>query len=276
MIATDRAAPAHASDQDIKVAELTDALRMMALARDAGSIIHCGAASGPMVGRDHPAGVALVNVGGTVTLLEAARLFGISRFVHCSSIVAYGDTHTGPGESVDERAPLRATDVYGASKAAADLMVQAYARQHGLDARIARIGWVYGPGRQTPGVVGSLLRNALDGRPTLLDHDGSYPVQLIHADDVASALVTLHDAGNVPQRAFNVTTGTHTPIRELAEIITAAIPAADVRFTSGSVLDDYNQGVFRTDALWRLGWKPLVGLRQGLAAYQQWLSGNPF
>lgn len=276
VIATDRTAPSQAPGETIVAAELTDPLRMLALAREAGSIIHCGAASGPMVGRDHPAGVANVNIGGTVTLLEAARLFGMSRFVHCSSVVAYGNTDPRLGEEADESTPLAATDVYGASKAASDLMVQAYARQHGVDARIARIGWVYGPGRQAPGVVSTLLRNALDGRPTVFDHDGSYAVPLVHADDVASALVSLHDLTTPAQRAFNVTGEDRTPIRDLAGMIRTMLPAAEITFTPGVVLDDYVQGRLSTKALRATGWKPLVSLEDGLSAYRDWLSAHPF
>lgn len=272
VLAVDRVPPVDPAGYEVTIAELTDVHRVNALvAAGVDGIIHCGGISGPMVGRDHPAGLVGVNVGGTVNLLEAARLFGIPRFVFCSSIVAYGAT---PAQQcpVDESAPLTATDVYGASKAAADLLVRAYAAQHGIDARIGRIGWVYGPRRRTPGVVDRLLRSALQGVPVTLDHDGSYPLQLVHVDDVAAALLVLYDAEIGAGRAFNITGGVQTRVTDLAALVAACVPDADIRFTPGQAMDDYRQGLFSLGALQGLGWRPAVTLEDGVVRYADWLS----
>src|SRR5258708_3261033 len=116
--ATDRTG---AVDETIKLepAELTDAAALDRLVGpDLAGIIHCGAISGPMLGRDDPAGTIAINVGGTVNLLERARRHqlcrqGLGRFVFCSSVAAYGATKLSP---VPPSAPLAATEIYGASK----------------------------------------------------------------------------------------------------------------------------------------------------------------
>lgn len=276
VLAVDRAPPADETEEPVAIAELTDASRLFALvASGVDGIIHCGGISGPMLGRDNPAGLVGVNVGGTVTLLEAARVLGVRRFVFCSSIVAYGETPAGQ-EPVDEGAPLTSLDVYGASKAAADLLVRAYARQHGLDARVGRIGWVYGPRRRTPSVVGRMLRSALDGVAVTLDHDGSFPIQVVHVDDVVSGLLALYDADGVAGRAFNVTAGMSIPVADVAALVVAAVPGADIRFTQGRVMDEARQATFSVDALKALGWHPAVGLGEGVARYADWLSRHHF
>jgi UDP-glucuronate 4-epimerase len=276
VLAVDRVPAAADAGLDVSIAELTDIHRINALAA-AGidGIIHCGGISGPMLGRDHPAGMVAVNVGGTVNLLEAARLFAARRFVFCSSIVAYGATPAGQ-EVVDESEPLTATDMYGASKAAADLLVRAYAGQHGVDARVGRIGWVYGPRRRTPSVVGRLLRAALAGTPLTLEDDGSYPLQLVHVDDVVMALIALYDADGAAGRAFNITAGVQTPLAELASTIAAIVPGAEFRFTPGQSMSDVAQGRFNVAALQGLGWRPALGLTDGIATYADWLSKNPY
>ena len=276
VLAVDRVPPVEPAEYEVTIAELTDVHRINALvAAGLDGIIHCGGISGPMVGRDHPAGVIGVNVGGTVNLLESARLFAVRRFVFCSSIVAYGATPAGQSP-VDEGAPLTATDIYGASKAAADLLVRAYAAQHGLDARVGRIGWVYGPRRRTPSVVGRLLRNALDGVPAVLDHDGTYPLQLVHLDDVAAALLVLYDSEGIAGRAFNITGGVRTRMADLAALVTACVKEADIQFLPGQVLDDYQQELFSLSALQDLGWRPKVALEEGVAQYADWLSKHPY
>lgn len=277
VLPVDRVPVAEDAGYAVTIAELTDVHRLHALvASGVDGIIHCGGISGPAVGRDHPAGVAAVNVGGTVNLLEAARLCGVRRFVFCSSIVAYGPTPAGQ-ELVDETAPLTAiADVYGASKAAADLLVRAYATQHGLDARIGRIGWVYGPRRRTPSVLGNMMRSGLEGRPLVLDHDGAYPLQLVHVDDVVGGLLTLYDAAEAAGRAFNITGGTQTPMTALADLVAAALPGTDVRFTAGKVLPADHQGHFSLDALQGLGWRPATSLAEGVASYAAWLKRHPY
>lgn len=261
----------------VTTAELTDVHRLHELvASGIDGIIHCGGISGPAVGRDHPAGVAGVNVGGTVTLLEAARLCRVRRFVFCSSIVAYGATPAGL-DVVDEAAPLTATaDIYGASKAAADLLVRAYGEQHGLDIRIGRIGWVYGPRRSTPSVLGSMMRSCLAGRPLTVEHDGTFPLQLVHVDDVATGLLTLYDSEPAGGRAFNITGGTQLSVTALADLVVAAIPGAEIGFTPGTPLRADRQGLFSVVALQGLGWRPRVTLTEGIARYADWLRLHPF
>ena len=99
-----------------------------------------------------------VNVGGTATLLEAARGAwacdegGEGRlFVHVSTDEVYGDLPfepadaTGSSDAFREDAPLRPRSPYAASKAAAEMFVRAYGATYGLPAIIVRCSNNYGP-----------------------------------------------------------------------------------------------------------------------------------
>ena len=103
------------------------------------AIIHCGAISGPMLAPDNPAVVFSTNTQGTLNLLEAARRLRMRRFVFASSLMAYGGNDGSP---LHEDSPLLARDAYGASKIAAEAMVNAYAGQYGLEGVSARLAWV--------------------------------------------------------------------------------------------------------------------------------------
>ena len=83
------------------------------------------------------------HVDGTRLLLEACRRHrGLERFVHCSTTGVLG----APGdETPDESAPLRPTNIYEATKAEAETLVQRAGRS-GFPAVIVRPGLVYGPG----------------------------------------------------------------------------------------------------------------------------------
>src|SRR5437879_1654102 len=84
VIACDRVPPPDPASYATVVAELGDVHRLNDIVAHGGveAIIHCGAISGPMVGRDHPAGTAAINIGGTVNLLEIARQRRLRRFVY--------------------------------------------------------------------------------------------------------------------------------------------------------------------------------------------------
>jgi UDP-glucuronate 4-epimerase len=98
------------------VSDLTNASSIASLFKsELTGIIHCGAISGPMLGREDPAGTIAINVQGTVNLLELARRHQLDRFVFCSSISAYGATPMGV-TPVATSAPLAADEIYGASK----------------------------------------------------------------------------------------------------------------------------------------------------------------
>src|SRR6266566_5071153 len=90
--------------------------------RKIDTIVHTGGISGPMLARDDPFAICRANVIGTMHLLEASRVSSLERLVFCASASAYGDT---PPPPVPDDPPLRAVDVYSASKGAADLMLRA-------------------------------------------------------------------------------------------------------------------------------------------------------
>ena len=84
------------------------------------------------------------NVGGTHVLLEAAKEAGIRRFIHVSTDEVYGEIHTDVGDVLEE-ARLAPTSPYSASKAAAEMYVNAYWKSYNLPVIIVRLNNVYGP-----------------------------------------------------------------------------------------------------------------------------------
>ena len=277
VLATDRAAPPEPWPFEVVPAELTDTMRLTALmSRGVSAILHCGGISGQMLAKDHPAGIFAVNTGGTVALLELARLFGVRRFVLCSSVHAYGDTPEGM-DPVTEDAPLAAREAYGASKAAAEAALRAYALGEGVDACALRLGWVYGPRRSTPSLTARMARDAAAGRAeTEVDHDGRHPVPLLHVEDAASAVLAALDAPReVRGRAFNIAGGPSLSFASIAERISVLRPGWRARFASGQRLDEYRQASFALEAAAEiLGWRPRVPLDEGLAGYLDWLAGE--
>ncbi len=121
-----------------------------------------------------------VNVTGTRTLIEAAKLAGVRRFVYGSTIGVYGEYS---GQPLDENTPPRPMNVYGRSKLQAEEVVKSYTPQ--LETCIVRISETYGPGDFR---LLKLFR-ALDRGRFLIIGNGLNRRQAIYVDDLVRGLL---------------------------------------------------------------------------------------
>lgn len=83
-----------------------------------------------------------VNVGATLSLLDAAREAGVRRFVHCSSVGVVGDVEQPPADEVTDCHP---TNIYERTKLEGERAALDFARRTGFPVVVARPAWVYGP-----------------------------------------------------------------------------------------------------------------------------------
>ncbi len=276
VIGTDRLAPREGGGFPSTDAELTDVHKLHEICDgDIAAIVHCGAVSGPMLGRDNPRAVIETNVAGTANLLEIARQRGV-RLVFCSSTSAYGNTPAGL-DPVPEDAPLTADDIYGATKAAGDILTRAYAAQTGLDAIVLRFSWVYGPRRRTPCVVREMIKDAQAGRSTRLPYGRGFSRQYVHVDDVVGAVIAALEVGEIgPAQAFNITGGVRLDFAEIAETVRRVLPEARIELGKGADPEDQVHGRFDISAAGRvLGWQPAIGVDEGVQSYARWLADHP-
>jgi UDP-glucuronate 4-epimerase len=251
--------------------DLVDAnsLHRMVLTHQIDSIVHCGAISGPMVARDSPPTIVQTNLVGTANILELARIHRLRRVVICSSVTAYGPTQPGP---VPEDVPLNPTNVYGASKAACEHLMNGYFRQHGVDAVALRLSWVYGPRRQTDCLIRNMLLDALQEKPTRLAWGSDFYRQYIYVEDAAASLVLALDAQELKRRTYSITGGSYLTLGQVAEIVCKLVPQANIEVLPGHDPEDDVQGVFDISAAQRdLGYSPQVPIEQGIRNYLDWL-----
>lgn len=271
IIAIDRTAGSIAG-ADVIACDLKDVHRLHALAAcaDLDSIIHCGAYSGPMVARDNPFDLVAVNVTGTANMIEIARIAKVRRFINCSSVSVYGSTTGGP---VTEAVHLAPSTVYGATKLAAEALVTAYAREHGVDAASFRLSWVYGPNRTTPCLLRRMIDDAVAGRATDVPWGANFYRQYIHADDAATGLIAALDVECLSGRVFNLTGGSFQTLAETAALVRKVIPGARISLGDGPDPGDDIQHEFDiTAARTELGYEPRVTLERGIELFASALS----
>jgi dTDP-glucose 4,6-dehydratase len=101
------------------------------------------------------------NVEGTATLLEAAKTYGVKRFVQISTDEVYGSRKQG---SFSESDPLHPSSPYAASKAAADLIALSYHRTHEIPLLITRSANNYGPFQFPEKILSLFITNLIEGK----------------------------------------------------------------------------------------------------------------
>jgi UDP-glucose 4-epimerase len=200
---------------------------------------------------------ALVNIGGTAAVLEAARDAGTRRLVLASTAGVYGEPAELP---TAEDAPIRPLSPYGAGKAAAETYLDLFTRLYGISTVSLRMANVYGP-RQNPhgeaGVIAIFCGAAAEGRTVARYGDGLQTRDFVFVADVVDAFVAAGDAD--AGGAFNVSTGRETTLRELQEALGLEAVERPGR------LGDVRRSCLDPSAAARtLGWGARTPLRDGL------------
>lgn len=109
------------------------------------------------------------NLLGVEVLLNAARKYGIKRFHQVSTDEVYGDLPLeGDISTFTEDSSLHPSSPYSASKAAADLLVLAYARTYDLPVSISRCSNNYGPYQYPEKLIPLVIERALNNEPVLI------------------------------------------------------------------------------------------------------------
>jgi nucleoside-diphosphate-sugar epimerase len=259
---------------DVLACDLSEVHRLHELGSEAAAIIHCGAISGPMVARDNPYLIVQSNIVGTANVLEFARVKGMRRVVYCSSVSAFGNTPAGL-DLVPEDVVLKPTSVYGASKAAGEQLLEGYRQQHGVDSVSLRPGWVYGPGRTTDCAIRTMIEDAQAGRPTSFPFGRDFYRQYVHVQDVADAILLALDAKELPRRSYTINGGTYLTLGDVAAIVRKVLPSARIEMGPGGDPIDDVQTRFDLSAAERdLGFRPRIGLEEGIRSYAGWLAAR--
>ncbi len=171
----------------------------------------------------YPREYARVNVGGTVSLMEAMRDTGVGRVVFTSSGAIYGRQ---PRQPVREDATPRPDSPYAVSKWAAEQYIHTIGALWGLETVALRIFNAYGPNQSLPvshaPVVPRLLQQAITGGSIIVFGDGEQARDFVYVDDVVAALTAAATMPGINRSVINIGSGRETSLNELIEAIERA------------------------------------------------------
>lgn len=163
-----------------------------------------------------------VNVGGTVSLMEAVRDAQTRRVVLISSGAVYGEQST-PG--IKETVIPQPRSPYAVSKISAEYYTHTIAALAGIESVCLRVFNAYGPGQRItashPPIIPNFLKQALNNGTLVIHGDGNQTRDYVYVDDVVNAMVSAATAPGVDQQVINIGSGTETSVRELANRVVA-------------------------------------------------------
>jgi UDP-glucose 4-epimerase len=217
-----------------------------------------------------PAYDASVNVLGGLNLLECGRRTGLRKVIFASTGGAiYGEPSRLP---VVESHPIAPLSPYGLTKSTFENYLALYRRLHGLDFTVLRYPNVYGP-RQDPhgeaGVVAIFTGQALRGETSTIYGDGGKTRDYVHVSDVVAAnMLVLERAGG---EVFNVGSGEQTSDREIHQAVRDAVGSGPPpRYAAPRPGEIEHIALDGTRIREALGWKPTIGLAEGIADVVRW------
>ncbi len=245
-----------------------EAMEALFAEHDFDAVIHLAAMAGVRASMEDPRLYFDVNLGGTMTLLEAAQRHGQPLFVFASTSSVYGNTKVIP--FVESDRADRPLAPYPASKRAAELLGHSYFHLYGQNFTALRFFTVYGP-RGRPDMMAYLvLDNIFRGKEVPLYNGGQMHRDWTYVDDIVAGVVAAADRP-LGYEIINLGRGRPTlladfvrMIEELAgrrsTLIDRPMPAADVEYTYASV--------DRAKEL--LGYSPEVTVERGVRTFWDW------
>ncbi|WP_026212303.1 NAD-dependent epimerase/dehydratase family protein [Longispora albida] len=239
------------------------------------AVLHLAALSNDPLGNLAPQITYDINQHASVRLAAAAKAAGVRRFLFSSSCSLYGAGGEAP---VTEDAPFYPVTPYGESKVLAEQEISKLASADFVPVYL-RNATAYGLSPRLRGdiVVNNLVAHAVTTGKVLLQSDGTPWRPLVHVEDISRAFVALLDAEEdlVRDRAYNIgLTSENYRIREVAELVGAAVEGSVVSFAEGASSDkrDYRVDCERIAAEipgFQPQWTVPKGIAQLVAAYRE-------
>ena len=210
------------------------------------------------------------NVLGVQVLLESCRKFGV-KFEQISTDEVYGSRLEGSFKETDILDP---SSPYSASKAAADLLVNAYHRTYDMEVVLTRSTNNYGRNQHPEKLIPRLITNALRRKPLPIYGAGENVRDWIFVEDNCRAIHTVLEKGESGQ-IYNIGGGHEKKNIEIAREILRrlSLPETMVKFVSDRPGHDFRYSL-DCEKTTRLGWKPRVAFEDGLQETIDWYLAN--
>ena len=248
-------------------AEVKDAMT------DVDAVIHFAAETHVDRSIDNAAPFITTNVLGTQVMLEAARRAGVGRFVHVSTDEVYGAL--GNEGKFTETTPFRPRSPYSASKAAGDLLAQAYWETYRLPVMVVRPSNNYGPYQFPEKLIPVMVTNLVEGRKVPVYGRGENVRDWLHVDDCCRAIELVLDRGR-PGEAYNIGGQSERRNIEVVRLVVGQMGLGEdaIEYVSDRPGHDFRYALDNAKIEHELGWRPEIRFEDGLRRTVRWYLDN--
>lgn len=246
--------------------DVNDRPKLWTLLQDVECVYHLAARVSVSESLLYPREYNAVNVGGTVSVMEAMRDAGVKRVVLTSSGAVYGEQS---GQPLKETMVPNPNSPYAVSKLAAEYYVRTIGALWGIETVALRVFNTYGPNQPLPAshppVVARFLESALTGGSLVIHGDGEQTRDYVYVADVVRALVAAATADTIDQLVINVGSGSEVGVRDLVYEVSAALGQALEPIFSATETGGLQRMCADLDlAAHKLAYYPSVSLAEGL------------
>jgi dTDP-glucose 4,6-dehydratase len=216
------------------------------------------------------------NILGTQVLMDACREYEVRRFHQVSTDEVYGDLPLDrPDLLFTEQTPIHTSSPYSASKAAADLLVQAYHRTFNLPVTISRCSNNYGPYHFPEKLIPLMIINALADKPMPVYGKGENVRDWLYVTDHCKAIDMIIRGGRDGE-VYNI--GGHNEMRniDIVKLICAELgkPESLIKYVEDRKGHDLRYAIDPTKIHTELGWLPETKFSDGIKSTIKWYLDN--
>ncbi|MGN0487222.1 MAG: NAD-dependent epimerase/dehydratase family protein [Acutalibacteraceae bacterium] len=244
--------------------------------RRADFVIHCASNAAPREYSLYPVETMKTNFFGTMNLLDYAKAVEAESFLYVSTIEIYGTTHgldTIPEDVYGEIDAMKIRSCYPLSKKGCETLCASYADEYGLDIKIGRLSYIFGPGMK-PGdskIVALFPKCIADGENIVMKSKGEQLRSYTYVTDAVTGLLTVLLEGKNGE-AYNIASKLCiTTIAGIAHTLVDAYPEKGLKVIFDLPTEQEAKGfslienaVLSSEKLENLGWQPETDLVTGL------------
>lgn len=225
---------------------------------------------------ENPSVFLETNVMGTQVLLDACRKYSVQRYHQVSTDEVYGDLPLDrPDLLFTEKTPLHTSSPYSASKAAADLLCNAYQRTYGMPVTISRCSNNYGPYQFPEKLIPLMIANALADKPLPVYGEGLNVRDWLYVEDHCRAIDLIVRQGQAGE-VYNV--GGHNELRniDIVRLICKELgkPESLITHVTDRKGHDRRYAIDPTKIQKEMGWLPETKFVDGIQKTIQWYLEN--
>ena len=216
------------------------------------------------------------NIIGTSVLLDACRKYGIERYHQVSTDEVYGDLPLDRSDLFfTEDTPLHTSSPYSASKASADLLVQAYYRTFQVPVTISRCSNNYGPYHFPEKLIPLMIVNALHDKPLPVYGKGENVRDWLYVEDHCSAIDLIVRNGTVGE-VYNIGGHNEQTNLEVVKTILRELGKSEalINYVADRPGHDRRYAIDPTKIHAALGWQPATKFSEGIRKTIEWYLQN--